>query len=275
MVEPTGMINLPEEVWDKLRELQLELDEGDITQKGYDKKRAKLLEQYVEKTSEPSLSKDSPVTASKPPSTDIKKSSSTNSPRFARVSRAESNSSYDISPFCSRKPSNASSKFSDSPQIPQGIRQEAINLAIQRQREHEEAGVALPAPTKRQSFVTRRKAGDPISESGPTNRNSHGFTPPTTYQDTPPSSIESLHIQNPPKIVPPADDYSDNELHQYPSEPHITVVDGETRIQDLPPPPDLTSDILLQNEINYQKQKANAQAKGVRLQVDEGMEVLT
>ena len=30
MVEPTGMINLPEEVWDKLRELQLELDEGKI-----------------------------------------------------------------------------------------------------------------------------------------------------------------------------------------------------------------------------------------------------
>ena len=28
MVEPTGMINLPAEVWDKLRELQQELDEG-------------------------------------------------------------------------------------------------------------------------------------------------------------------------------------------------------------------------------------------------------
>ena len=28
MVEPTGMIDLPEEVWDKLRELQQEFDEG-------------------------------------------------------------------------------------------------------------------------------------------------------------------------------------------------------------------------------------------------------
>ena len=70
-------------------------------------------------------------------------------------------------------------------------------------------------------------------------------------------------------IVSPIEDYSDNDLHLYRSEPHITVVDGETRIQDLPPPPDLTSDILLQNEINYQKQKANAQGKGVRLQVEE------
>lgn len=79
-------------------------------------------------------------------------------------------------------------------------------------------------------------------------------------------TVSSFHNLS---ITSPIEDYSDHELHPYPSEPHITVVDGETRIQDLPPPPDLTSDILLQNEINYQKQKANAQGKGVRLQVDE------
>lgn len=28
MAEPQGMINLPEDVWDKLRDLQQELDEG-------------------------------------------------------------------------------------------------------------------------------------------------------------------------------------------------------------------------------------------------------
>lgn len=32
MAEPQGMINLPEEVWDKLRELQQELDEGKQSQ---------------------------------------------------------------------------------------------------------------------------------------------------------------------------------------------------------------------------------------------------
>lgn len=94
-----------------------------------------------------------------------------------------------------------------------------------------------------------------------------------SFLDTPPSSMESLTVSSfqnlSSTIVSPIEDYSDNDLHLYRSEPHITVVDGETRIQDLPPPPDLTSDILLQNEINYQKQKANAQGKGVRLQVEE------
>lgn len=40
---------LPEEVRDKLAELELELSEGDITQKGYEKKRSKLLGPYVAK----------------------------------------------------------------------------------------------------------------------------------------------------------------------------------------------------------------------------------
>lgn len=51
---------------------------------------------------------------------DVRKSSNISSPHLARVKRNESNSSYDISPFNSRKPSNASSKFSDTPQVPSG-----------------------------------------------------------------------------------------------------------------------------------------------------------
>nr|XP_014344926.1 PREDICTED: disco-interacting protein 2 homolog A [Latimeria chalumnae] len=38
---------LPAEVKEKLAELELELSEGDITQKGYEKKRAKLLARYI------------------------------------------------------------------------------------------------------------------------------------------------------------------------------------------------------------------------------------
>ncbi|XP_043917847.1 disco-interacting protein 2 homolog A-like [Protopterus annectens] len=40
-------LTLPAEVREKLAELELELSEGDITQKGYEKKRAKLLARYV------------------------------------------------------------------------------------------------------------------------------------------------------------------------------------------------------------------------------------
>ncbi|CAH1647452.1 unnamed protein product [Spodoptera littoralis] len=38
---------LPDEIRDKLAELDLELSEGDITQKGYEKKRARLLTPYI------------------------------------------------------------------------------------------------------------------------------------------------------------------------------------------------------------------------------------
>ncbi|XP_057326091.1 disco-interacting protein 2 isoform X11 [Microplitis mediator] len=40
---------LPEDVREKLAELELELSEGDITQKGYEKKRTRLLQQYATK----------------------------------------------------------------------------------------------------------------------------------------------------------------------------------------------------------------------------------
>ena len=40
-------VELPEDVVDKIAELDLELSEGDITQKGYEKKRAKLLAPYL------------------------------------------------------------------------------------------------------------------------------------------------------------------------------------------------------------------------------------
>ena len=53
------------------------------------------------------------------------------------------------------------------------------------------------------------------------------------------------------------------------SQPQITVIEG-TKIQDLAPPPDLTSDIVLQNEINhYQKQKAKQKTVSLKVE-DEG-----
>ncbi|XP_029113619.1 disco-interacting protein 2 homolog A isoform X1 [Scleropages formosus] len=49
MLEPTPAtaMTLPAEVREKLAELELELSEGDITQKGYEKKRSKLLAPYI------------------------------------------------------------------------------------------------------------------------------------------------------------------------------------------------------------------------------------
>ncbi|XP_055693474.1 disco-interacting protein 2 isoform X2 [Lutzomyia longipalpis] len=53
---------LPEEVREKLAELDLELSEGDITQKGYEKKRTRLLQPYLAKNTQPVLEKKSQPT---------------------------------------------------------------------------------------------------------------------------------------------------------------------------------------------------------------------
>ncbi|CAL8265836.1 unnamed protein product [Lota lota] len=62
MLEPTPAVavTLPAEVREKLAELELELSEGDITQKGYEKKRGKLLAPYIPQTQgvDPSLQRD-------------------------------------------------------------------------------------------------------------------------------------------------------------------------------------------------------------------------
>ncbi|XP_053536695.1 disco-interacting protein 2 homolog A isoform X5 [Ictalurus punctatus] len=62
MVEPS----LPAEVREKLAELELELSEGDITQKGYEKKRGKLLAPYIPQIQgvDPSLQTDPRIPAS-------------------------------------------------------------------------------------------------------------------------------------------------------------------------------------------------------------------
>ena len=123
-------------------------------------------------------------------------------------------------------------------------------MALQNRKDE----VPLPAPTKRQSFMTR-----PEQTGGPPPRQHSGYyVPPTTYEDTPPSSVESLN-----KLFPPDGCSSSQlgltDLRIHESGPHISVVDGEPRIQNLVPPDLLTSDIVLQNEINYQKQIASKQ----------------
>lgn len=275
------MINLPDDVWDKLRDLQQELDEGDITKKGYEKKRSKLLEAYINKDipSTASTKPNDPIPPANPPSkpqpskpppksSDIRKSSSTNSPKYTRKSSAPYASS---SPHNSRRSSRDSpnpSRHSSTPQIPQGVRQEAINLALQKRKEKDGDSIPLPAPTKRQSFVTRRQTDPNVKRNS-----SYNAHPPTNFKDTPPSSIESLNnvVTSPITVDPPLTSSSSviRITHDMPMrDPQITVVDGETRIQDFAPP-DLMSDIMIQNEINYQKQKQSAKQSGVRLKVPE------
>ena len=47
-------VELPEDVVEKIAELDLELSEGDITQKGYEKKKTKLLAPFLRENNAPS-----------------------------------------------------------------------------------------------------------------------------------------------------------------------------------------------------------------------------
>ncbi|KAM9804649.1 disco-interacting protein 2 homolog A isoform 5-T5 [Neosynchiropus ocellatus] len=68
MLDPTPAVamTLPVEVREKLAELELELSEGDITQKGYEKKRSKLLAPYIPQIQgvDPSLQIDNRIQVS-------------------------------------------------------------------------------------------------------------------------------------------------------------------------------------------------------------------
>ncbi|XP_051780981.1 disco-interacting protein 2 homolog B-A isoform X2 [Erpetoichthys calabaricus] len=112
---------LPKEVRDQLAELDLELSEGDITQKGYEKKRAKLLAPYIPQTQgvDPALQ------------TEHRNQTSTPAP-------ASSSSKYH----------RARSGGTRDERYRSDIHTEAVQAALAK---HKEQKMALPMPTKRRS----------------------------------------------------------------------------------------------------------------------------
>ncbi|XP_047669956.1 disco-interacting protein 2 homolog B-A-like isoform X3 [Tachysurus fulvidraco] len=157
---PVDVSALPPEVREQLAELDLELSEGDITQKGYEKKRAKLLAPYTTHTHS-----DEP------------------NEQHASVGRAENNLTpppeYDgqePGPSSATVPSNASSSSSSSrhhrarrshrsggtrdERYRSDIHTEAVQAALAK---HKEEKMALPMPTKRRSAYVQ----SPIDNCSP------------------------------------------------------------------------------------------------------------
>ncbi|XP_034079579.1 disco-interacting protein 2 homolog B-A isoform X3 [Gymnodraco acuticeps] len=122
---------LPKEVRDQLAELDLELSEGDITQKGYEKKRTKLLAPYViQAPVEPPRQNDVQRPA---PS-----SSSSHGPPPSSSSRHRERRS--------RKSHRSGGTRDD--RYRSDIHSEAVQAALAK---HKEEKMALPMPTKRRS----------------------------------------------------------------------------------------------------------------------------
>ncbi|KAJ3586961.1 hypothetical protein NHX12_013352 [Muraenolepis orangiensis] len=119
---------VPKEVRDQLAELDLELSEGDITQKGYEKKRARLLTPYIPHITNVELSLPdvqlTPGHSAEPsPSPEAPGPSSSSAPRTHRAHR--SGGTRD-----------------------DRYRSEAVQAALAK---HKEEKMALPMPTKRRS----------------------------------------------------------------------------------------------------------------------------
>lgn len=122
---------LPKEVRDQLAELDLELSEGDITQKGYEKKRTKLLAPFIIQT---------PVVP--PPKNDVQppapSSSSSHGPPPSNSSRYRERRSR-------RQHRNGGTR---DDRYRSDIHTEAVQAALAK---HKEEKMALPMPTKRRS----------------------------------------------------------------------------------------------------------------------------
>ncbi|XP_008296076.1 disco-interacting protein 2 homolog C-like [Stegastes partitus] len=114
-------VPLPAEVRTKLAELELELSEGDITQKGYEKKRSKLIGAYFPQTAgmDPSMGPDrrTPVTPSS----------------SSRYHRRRSSGSRDE-------------------RYRSDVHTEAVQAALAK---HKERKMAVPMPSKRRSLVVQ------------------------------------------------------------------------------------------------------------------------
>uniref|UniRef100_A0A8C1QAE8 Disco-interacting protein 2 homolog Ba n=1 Tax=Cyprinus carpio TaxID=7962 RepID=A0A8C1QAE8_CYPCA len=126
-------VTIPKEVRDQLAELELELSEGDITQKGYEKKRAKLLAPFVPQTQNVDVSIQlTPGLSSEP----------TSSPNAVPVAAPRQHRAH-------RSGGTRDDRYRSD------IHTEAVQAALAR---HKEEKMALPMPTKRRSAFAQSSA---------------------------------------------------------------------------------------------------------------------
>ncbi|KAK6303193.1 hypothetical protein J4Q44_G00256470 [Coregonus suidteri] len=131
---------IPKELRDHLAELELELSEGDITQKGYEKKRTKLLAPFLPQ-----------ITSVDLPLPDVQQQSSS-----GPTSGEPSPASPDRSPASPEAPGPSSSSGgrrnrsggARDDRYRSDIHTEAVQAALAK---HKEEKMALPMPTKRRS----------------------------------------------------------------------------------------------------------------------------
>ncbi|XP_023646418.1 disco-interacting protein 2 homolog B-A isoform X1 [Paramormyrops kingsleyae] len=138
---------LPKEVRDLLAELDLELSEGDITQKGFEKKRAKLLAPFIVQRPEPH--------PGPPPEQQQPEASRDVDPTPEPTATPKPTSSSLCSASARRRRSHRSGGARDD-RYRSDVHTEAVQAAL---AQHREQKMALPMPTKRRSTYVQSPAG--------------------------------------------------------------------------------------------------------------------
>ncbi|KAJ8260343.1 hypothetical protein GJAV_G00179870 [Gymnothorax javanicus] len=226
---------LPKEVRDQLAELDLELSEGDITQKGYEKKRGKLLAPFIPQNHsvDPALQCDqrtagpssAPTPASDPSASSAQARSSSNHNHHHRSHRSH------------RSGGTRDDRYRSD------IHSEAVQAALAL---HKAQKMALPMPTKRRSTRTQP----------PT----HASTPPDTSSASEDdgslrrrASLNAVLAQNPQspdywihRPMPGSSNSSSASSTLSHGEPKpqpalLADVLANTRIENPSVPPDVTS----------------------------------
>uniref|UniRef100_A0A7N6AID4 DMAP1-binding domain-containing protein n=1 Tax=Anabas testudineus TaxID=64144 RepID=A0A7N6AID4_ANATE len=221
---------LPKEVRDQLAELDLELSEGDITQKGYEKKRTKLLAPYIIHT---------PVEP--PPRNDVKPLAPSSS-----SSHAPPPSSSKYRERRSRRTHRGGGTRDD--RYRSDIHTEAVQAALAK---HKEEKMALPMPTKRRSTYVQspiETRTPPDSSSGSEDetsvrRQSSVVIPPPAVSPNlqSPDSWINHSVQGSSTSSSASSTLSHGEPHEQPNTAAVTGMLAHSRIENSAPPPDVTA----------------------------------
>ncbi|XP_031700491.1 disco-interacting protein 2 homolog B-A isoform X3 [Anarrhichthys ocellatus] len=235
---------LPKEVRDQVAELDLELSEGDITQKGYEKKRAKLLVPYVPHLPNVDLSLPdvqlSPGHSADPsPSPEAPGPSTSSASRHHRTHR---------------------SGGARDDRYRSDIHTEAVQAALAK---HKEEKMALPMPTKRRSAFVQ----SPIDNCTPPDTSSASEDDGSLRRKAALSAVLAQSLQSP--------DYWINRSVQSSStssSASSTLSHGEPKAQPLPQPQpaaSLLADILaitrVENSVPPDVTSSTPQERGSRV----------
>uniref|UniRef100_A0A674BUK8 Disco-interacting protein 2 homolog Ba n=1 Tax=Salmo trutta TaxID=8032 RepID=A0A674BUK8_SALTR len=222
---------IPKELRDHLAELELELSEGDITQKGYEKKRAKLLAPFLPQ-----------ITSVDLPLPDVQQQSSSG-PTSGEPSPASSDRSP-ASPEASGPSSSSGGRRNRSggardDRYRSDIHTEAVQAALAK---HKEEKMALPMPTKRRSAFVQ----SPVDNCTPPDTSSASEDEGSLRRQATLSAVLAQSLQSP--------DYWINRSVQSSStssSASSTLSHGEnkTQMQPQPQPTSALADILASTRI--------------------------